>query len=112
MYNWTITWVNDTIPKLSDYLNTTDPASSRVTEMITGPWLTLFGGWFFVLVFGFMAGAVQIKYKNWKVTAVYFILIVGFFGGLISPSIQYIIALAVTFILGFMLYQLFVSKNT
>lgn len=117
MFNWS---ENITLPKLSDLINgsVTPPNVARV---FTYPWVTFLGGWFFAIVIGIIGGALHMKQKNTMVTVVYFIIMTSIFNsvlfidpdGLIpsAASFVYFVGILAAFVIGYLLYQLFVSKR-
>ena len=104
MYNWT----NVTIPKLTDFFNN---SSRNAAQIVTVAWVDFLGGWFFAAVLGVIASALYIKTKN--VMGPIALLVIGnlLLGRILPDSFLYLVGLIVAFAIGFILYQLFVSKE-
>ena len=104
MYNWT----NITLPKLTDVLNN---SSRNVTQIFTVVWVNMLGGLFFAIVLGVIASALYIKTRKVMVPIAFFCIGNLLLGAVMPTNFIYIVGLIVAFSLGFMLYQLFISKE-
>lgn len=117
MFNWSN--VTD-LPKLTDVLDPSDIPMNFMWLFIEA-WILFLGGWFFAAVFGAIAAALYIKYDNGMVAVAFFVIMFTLCGGvfLAEPAgalpsaavFLYIVGLLCTFVVGFVLYQLFVSKK-
>lgn len=117
MFNWT---ENITLPKLSDLINGSD-LPPNVARVFTYVWVTFLGGWFFAIVIGIIGGALQMKQKNTMATVVYFIIMTSIFNSVLfidpegaipsASAFVYFVGVMAAFVIGFLLYQLFVSKR-
>jgi len=110
---------NITLPKIGDYINTSHMPPD-IFGIFTSIWIQAFGGWFFAFIFGIIGAALYIKYDNPVVPVVFFIIMVILFGDVINATMPGVpsanifvifIGLIAAFTVGFMLYQLFVSKE-
>lgn len=110
---------NVTLPKLGDFLNASN-IPPDIFSMFTNIWVNAFGGWFFAGVFGIIGGALYVKYDNPYVPVVFFTIMIILFGNVIGASSSttpeagifvIMIGIIVSFVVGFMLYNLFVSKE-
>lgn len=104
MFNWT----NTTIPKLTDIFNN---SSRNPTRIFTFPWVDFLGGWFFALVIGALASALYIKYQKPIVPIVFFVVCSLLMGNVMPENFIYIVGIIASFVFGFLLYQVFVSKE-
>ena len=100
---------NITFPKLSDLINVSEPLNW--TRMFTYAWTDIFGLWFFAMVVGVIGGALYMKYDNALGTFVWFIVMGIFLGSIINAGILYIFGILCMFILGFLLYRVFINKR-
>jgi len=117
MFNWT---ENISLPKLTDVLDPSDVPMNFMRVFLEA-WILFLGGWFFAALFGALGAALYIKYDNAMVAVSFFIVMFTLCGGVLIaepvgalPSAAiflYIIGLLSTFVVGFVLYQLFVSKK-
>ena len=111
---------NVTFPKLTDVLEVADQPMNY-WRMFTYPWVFYLGGWFFAAVIGALAGALYIKYDNAMVPVTFAIIMVIFYGAvlraepagdLVSAEIfVFLVGILGAFAIGFVLYQLFISKE-
>jgi hypothetical protein len=110
---------NITLPKLGDAINTSH-IPPDIFGIFTYIWILNFGGWFFAAIFGIIGAALYIKYDNAVVPVAFFIIMVILFGNVIGatePGIPtagifvFFIGAIAAFVLGFLLYQLFISKE-
>lgn len=113
------TWNNSTnLTKLSDVLN---ESNLNMTRIFIEPWILFLGGWFFAAVIGVLAGALYIKQHNIVPPLVLFIVMTLLFSGVLmtdpagdltsAETFVYIIGIMGAFAIGFVFYQLFVSKR-
>lgn len=104
MFNWT----NITLPKLTDVFNNT---SRNPTRVFTYAWVEFLGSWFFAIVIGALAAALYTKYQKPIVPIVFFIVMSLLMGRVMPGNFVYIVGIIAGFIIGFILYQLYVSKE-
>lgn len=117
MFNWT---ENVTFPKLTDVLDITDQPMN-LWRIFTYPWVFYFGGWFFAAIIGALAAALYIKSNNAMVPVTFAIVMMIFYGGvlraepagdLVSAEVfVFLVGILGAFAIGFLLYQLFISKE-
>lgn len=116
MFNWT---QNITLPDLTDVLNTSDFPMNFMWIFVEA-WILFLGGWFFAAIFGALAASLYIKYNNGMVAVAFFIIMLTLCGSLFlaepvglpsAAAFLYIIGLLCTFVVGFVLYQFFISKK-
>lgn len=107
MYNWTN---NITLPKISDYINSSH-IPPDIVQMFFEIWIWFLGVYFFVGIIGALAAALYIKYDNTTVPVVFFIVMILLWGAVFSGDIKIIIGIITAFVIGFLLYQLFIGKE-
>ncbi len=100
---------NITFPKLTDLINVSDPLNW--TRLFTYGWFEIFGVWAIAMFVGVIGGALYMKYDNALGTMIWFIIMGIFLGGLLDAGVLYIFGVISMFILGFLLYQVFISKR-
>ncbi len=101
---------NVTLPKLSDLIN----ISSGVFEwsrIFTYAWFEVFGLWTIAMFVGVIGGALYMKYENTAVPMIWFIVMGIFLGRVIEGGVLYIFGIISMFILGFLLYKVFIEKS-
>jgi len=104
MFNWT----NTTLPKLTDIFNN---SSRNPTRVFTYPWVEFLGGWFFAIVIGAIASALYVKYQKPIVPVVFFVIMTLLLGRVMPDNFVYIVGIITGFVIGFVLYQLYISKG-
>jgi hypothetical protein len=110
-------WQNDTdLPKITDVFDPSNPSATNFFDMFTYVFVHFLGVWFFAFIIGVLGGALYIKTENTSITLVYFIvmtvLLGGFYPNGVLPVIfVYVIGVIAAFVLGFLLYQLFVGTK-
>jgi len=104
------------LPDITDVFDTSNPSNTNFFDMFTYVFVQFLGVWFFALLIGAIGGALYIKTENTPMTIVYFMVMTALLGGFyphgVLPEVfVYIVGIIVAFVLGFLLYQLFVSKS-
>jgi hypothetical protein len=104
MYNWT----NVTIPKITDVFNNT---SRNPARLFTYPWVEFLGPWFFAMLIGALSGALFMKYQKPIVPVVFFIVCTLLLGRVLPEGFIYVVGLIGSFVIGFVLYNLFMKQE-
>ena len=104
MYNWT----NTTLPKLVDVFNNT---SRNPTRVFTYAWVEFLGPWFYGIVIGVLAAALYVKYQKPIVPIVFFVVMSLLMYRVMPSGFIYVVGIITGFVIGFLLYQLYVSKD-
>lgn len=117
MFEWT---ENVTLPKITDVLDLSEQPMP-IWRLFTYAWLYCFGGWFIAGVIGALAAALYIKYDNAMVPVSFAAIMIILYGAVLRadpggdlPSAEIFVFLVGTlcaFAIGFLLYQLFISKE-
>ncbi len=100
---------NISIPKLTDYFNDTT-TTIDFARMFISPWIYFFGSMFWGILFGAIGAGLYMKSQNIYVTLGYFIVVVSLGYQLFPQELLTIIAIICGLAMGFLLFQLFISK--
>ena len=99
---------NITLPGFTDFLNGSNPNVSRI---FLEPWIWSLGGWFFAWIIGLIAAVLYIKYDEPTVPIAFLVLIVILWRAVLPTEFIALVGLIASYVVGFLLYKVFISKN-
>jgi len=102
---------NVTLPKITDYFSNATGPPIDFLRIFVDAWIYFLGSMFWGALFTVIGVALYMKSQNAYVTVAYFVVVISVSSILFPLDLVYLIGLIGGIAIGFLLYQLFVSKK-